>query len=144
MTLSIADRLSKDAQSWRPIDSTEYPDHPNPLVGEVVETETGDGDYGEYPILTLLDDDGNEWRWSVFGGVAQGRIAKLNPQVGDTLGVKYLGEKPAKNFPNRTYHDWRIVIERGSNPAPVAAPATASDSPVESEKPTEDFEDEEF
>lgn len=139
--MSIADRLNSEARSWRPIDTAEYPDHPNPLVGEVVEVETGDGDYGPFPILTLLDDDGNEWRWSVFGGVAQGRIQKLNPQVGDTLGVKYLGEKPSKNHANRTYHDWRIVLERGSNPAPVAS-TPAEIPPVE--KTDEAWTDEEF
>jgi hypothetical protein len=112
--MSLADRLDRPSEAWRPADPKEFPGHPNPLIGTIVEIEEVEGDYGLYPLIHLRDDAGNEWRWSVFGGVAQGRIAKLEPKVGDKLGVKYLGDKPSRNFEGKKYRDWKIVLEPAS------------------------------
>lgn len=112
---NMADRLSGESQAWRPDLPQEK--HPNPLMAKVVDIEMGEGDYGAFPILYLLDDDGTEWRWHVFGEVAQRRIARLQPAVGDRLGVKLLGDKPSRKFAGKSYRDWRVVIERADGKA---------------------------
>jgi hypothetical protein len=122
----LSSRLNGNSEAWRPADNE---DHPNPLVGEVVEVETGEGDYGAYPILTIVGEDGAEWRWSVFGGVAQKRVAQLGPMVGDKVGAKYLGEEPSRNYPNRTYRNWKVVLERNPANVATAAPAPAAAEP---------------
>lgn len=112
--MSLSERLDRPSESWRPADPKDFPDHPQQLVGKIVEIEEIQGDYGMYPLLYIQDDDGNEWKWSVFGGVAQGRLAKLQPKVGDRIGVRYLGEKPSKNFQGKNYRDWKIIVEPAS------------------------------
>jgi hypothetical protein len=112
--MPLADRLSGASEPWRPADNE---DHPNPLIGTVVEIDEGDGDYGPYPILYIKDDDGNEWRWHVFGGVAQGRMIKLRPEVGDTIGARFLGTVPSKTKGYKPYANWKIALEKASGKA---------------------------
>jgi hypothetical protein len=113
--MGIADRLGGNSAAWRPADNkTNKPPHPNPLVGKVVEVTTGTGDYGPYPLLFVLDEKGDEWRVHGFGSVLQSRIAELKPAPGDEIGIKYLGEEPAKAFPGKTYKNFKIVLERAS------------------------------
>jgi hypothetical protein len=119
MHMGLSDRLSASSEAWRPADAKDYPDHPNPLVGSIVEIEQLEGDYGAYPLIHIIDDDTNEWRWSVFGGVAQKRIAALKPAVGDRIGVKYIGESPSKNFPGKNYRNWKIVVEKAEGGKPA-------------------------
>jgi hypothetical protein len=117
--MGIDDRLSASSEAWRPADTKDYPDHPATLVGRIVEIEDLEGDYGAYPLIHVIDDDGNEWRWSVFGSVAQKRVAALKPAVGDRIGVKYLGEEPSKNYPGKSYRNWKIVVEKADGGTPV-------------------------
>lgn len=124
--VSVRDLLDIDAESWRP---TTNEAHPNPLAGLILEVATLDTEYGPAPSFTIQGDDGNYWRYVALGEVAQKRIASLNPQVGDTLGVKYKGRVPSptrkeKDGSPTMYHDWRIAVERGS--AAVVGVALAS------------------
>jgi len=105
------------AEAWRPGEPKDYPDHPNPLVGTVVEVSEGDGDYGSYPILYIRDDSGNEWRWHVYGSVAQNRVIALRPSVGDEIGVKFLGTEPSKVKGYAPYKNWKIVLDKKSGDA---------------------------
>lgn len=116
--MGLRDRMDAPAaEAWRPAEPKEFPGHPNPLVGEIVEVDEGEGDYGPYPILYIKEDNGNEWRWHVYGGVAQGRIIKLKPAVGDEIGVRYLGEEDSKNFKGKKYKNWKIVLDKKSGVA---------------------------
>lgn len=111
--MSVGDRMNAPtAEAWRPAEPKDYPDHPNPLVGKVVEVDEGDGDYGPYPILYIQTESGDEWRWHVYGSVAQKRIIKLKPAVGDEIGVKYLGETPSKVKGYAPYKTWKIVLQK--------------------------------
>lgn len=108
--MSMAERLGSSSEAWRPKDNE---DHPNPLMGTVVEVDVVEGTaYGSYPLLYILDENGEEWCWHVFGTVAQKRIGQLEPKVGDKIGAKYLGEEPSPNYPGKTYSDWKIIVER--------------------------------
>jgi hypothetical protein len=113
--MSLRDRLV-DAEPWMPADPKKK--HPQELIGTIIDIDEGDGDYGSYPILYIRDEAGNHWRWHVFGGVAQSRIVKLRPEIGDQIGARFIGEKPSKNFKGKNYRDWRIVVEKaGEKPA---------------------------
>jgi hypothetical protein len=114
--MAIADRLNGASEAWRP--DLDGNDHPNPLVGKVVEVDQGESSYGTFPVVFITAEDGNEWRWSVLGGVAQKRIAKLQPSVGDEIGIRYLGKKPSPNYAGKFYADWKIVLEKGDGTAP--------------------------
>lgn len=109
--MSIKDRLV-DAEPWMPADPKK--NHPQEIVGTIFDADEGDGDYGPYPILYIRDEDGNNWRWHVYGGVAQGRVIKLKPEIGDTIGARYLGEVDSKNYKGKKYRNWKIVVEKAS------------------------------
>jgi len=113
--VSVTARMDGNSAAWRPADN---PDHPNPLIGKVVEVEVGTGDFGEYPIVFVLDDKGDEWRVHGFGNVLKKRIATLQPVPGDEIGVKYLGEEPARNYPGKTYRNFKVVVEKGDGNMP--------------------------
>jgi hypothetical protein len=131
--MGLADRLAGNSEAWRPADND---DHPNPVVGTVVEVTTGTGDYGDYPLIFVQDEDGNEWRVHCFGSVLQSRIAALKPEPGDEIGIKYLGEEPAKAFPGKNYKNFKVVLEKKAGAADGpdwAAMAKAAED--EAEKP---------
>ena len=121
--MSLQDRLDATSTGWRPNDQENFPGHPMSLLGHIVELDEIYTEYGAAPVIFILTDTG-EWRWVVLGEVATKRILKLNPAVGDLIGVRYLGEVPS---PTRVdshgepllYHDWKIVLERGDGPRPV-------------------------
>lgn len=116
--MSIKDRLDGNSEAWRPDDPKK--EHPNPLYGKVVEVTTGTGDYGEYPLLFCLDENGDEWRVHCFNSVLKSRIAELRPEVGDEIGLKYLGTEKSKAY-DTPYKNYKVVLEK--------AAATKPDSP---------------
>lgn len=129
--MGIADRLIVDAEPWRPADD---PNHPNPLEGNVLDVDTGDGDFGPYPIIFIRDTAGNNWRWHVFGGVAQGKVAKLRPEPGNEIAVQYIGEKPSRNYQGKTYKDWAVVVGKADG-----QPAIDWDSMAKNAEEDEEF-----
>lgn len=136
--MSVKDRMDAPAaEAWRPGEPQDYPDHPNPLVGEIVEVSEGDGDYGSYPILYIKDEVGNEWRWHVYGSVAQNRIIALRPEVGDEIGVKFLGTEPSKVKGYAPYKNWKIVIDKKGKAA--AGPNWEAMKPEDGPEGEDDF-----
>jgi hypothetical protein len=97
-TRSLEERLDSAATGWKP----------NPgdrLVGTVLDLDTRDGEYGEYPIVTIQTDLGDEIAIHGFHTVLRREFAKRQPQVGERIGVKYLGKS------DRGYESYRIVWE---------------------------------
>lgn len=107
--MSLKDRLEGNSEAWRPDDETLG--HPNPLTGWVTEVTTGTGDFGEYPLLFVLDDDKNEWRVHGFGTVLKSRIAELKPEPGDEIGIRFLGLVKSKGF-DTPYRNYKLVLEK--------------------------------
>lgn len=123
MTMSIEEQMSRETISWRP--DLDDNDHPKVIVGEIIEITEGESGYGPYPILTVAPKDNSKilWRWVALGGVAQGRLEKLSPQESEEIGIRYLGTKPSKNYPGKSYADWDIRMgERKAVPAATPAP----------------------
>jgi hypothetical protein len=103
-TSSLVDRLERGtAAGWRPGVG-------DSIVGVVVDLDETLSNYGEgvYPVLTIArDSDGTEVAVHCFHSVLKGEVAKKRPQVGDRIGIKYLGIPEGKR-----YELYRLVLER--------------------------------
>lgn len=107
--MSLEDRLESGLPSaWRPDQ-----DDPDLLIGDVVEIEVGTSDYGRYPILIVRREDGEEKAVHGFHSVLQNELVKHKPQVGERVGIKYLGDVPTKpGSPYKSYKGYRVKVER--------------------------------
>lgn len=130
MARSLEEQLTgAEPEAW-------IPEEGDSIFGEIEAVVTRDGDYGEFPVITILDNDENVWNVAGFGTVLQNKIAELEPQVGDSIGFKFLGEKSSKNGKS-TYKDWRVVLSRA--PKNVAVPAAvAASAPATGDEFSED------
>jgi hypothetical protein len=97
----------------------------------------GPDEFGSpYPLLEVETDDGEVVAVHAFHTVLKNELAKKRPDVGDRVGIKYLGTPPGKN-----YESYRVVIERttasspnwdaiGANAAEEMAAAGAEPAPA--------------
>jgi hypothetical protein len=93
------------ADAWRP-------DPGDKLVGEIVELGQRAGYNDEpYPIVTIKQDDGVELAFHAFHTVARNELAKLRPQIGQRLAVRYEGEKQGADGKSR-YHAYRLATDQ--------------------------------
>lgn len=88
------------------------PDDPAVLVGEVINIDIGSSDYGEYPIIVVRTSDGDK-SVHAFKTVLRNELMRQRPQIGQRLGIKYLGEqasKPGSKY--KSYTNYRVEVER--------------------------------
>jgi hypothetical protein len=79
------------------------------IFGEIEEVGTRDGDYGEYPVITVLCENGDVFTVAGFGTVLKGKLEGLtDADIGRKIGVKFVGEKQSKA--GKDYKDWRVVL----------------------------------
>lgn len=130
--MNINDLLDRDyAPAWKP-------EVGGKLIGVVTARDIRDGDYGEYEILTVRQDDGEELAWHATGSVASAKVEEQNPQPGDKVGIKYRGLTPNKAGTNE-YHHYALVVERGDDGAAPGAPdVPVDDAPAGGSKPKGD------
>lgn len=82
------------APFWQPDkDST----HPNPIRGEITDIRVIYGKYGEHKGVTIRQDDGSRYCVPASRRMLAGRLEDLQPQVGENIAIKFLGEKTAKD-----------------------------------------------
>lgn len=106
-TRSLEERLAgADPEPW-------IPEEGDSIFGEVEAIETRDGDYGEYPVVTLLTAQGDVVSVAIWGTVLQKKFAGIGAVEGDQLGFKFLGERTPKNG-GKAYKDWRLVVSRAA------------------------------
>src|SRR5437899_1437816 len=75
--------------SWRPDDADQH--HPNPLVGVLVRVDDGHTPYGPAKIVVLRTPAGDEYGVWLLHAVLKGEFARLRPQAGELVAVRYLG-----------------------------------------------------
>jgi hypothetical protein len=127
---SLEDRLEANAEPWKPNVNDN-----DTVVGTVIDVDSRTTEFGMYPIVTVATDAGDEVAVHAFHTVLKNEFAKRPPQLGERLGIKYLG-KHAKG-----YEAYRIVWEK--TPAPdwnrigAEAQAEAVVEGVEEEHPTQ-------
>jgi hypothetical protein len=124
--MNLSERLDVDPAIWKPEEIGEK------VEGTLLDLEwrTSDYDNGEYPVLTIQADDGQEFVWYASQAAAKNAVKKFNPQPGERVGASYrgLGEaKPGQSAPKR----FRFLVDRepgtkppAEDPEPIAAGAT--------------------
>lgn len=107
----------RNAEGWRPEEG-------DLLIGEVTEVTSGWSDHAGdfYPILTIKRrDNGESVSVHCFHTVLKNKILTLRPQVGQTVGIKYLGKHQHPKDASREVTDYVVKIEGGSTADPYAA-----------------------
>ena len=133
--MSLEDRLEQgNAPAWRP-DQTDA----DLLVGEIVDIDRGQSDYEPYPILTIRKEDGSEVAFHAFHTVAKNELLKHQPNVGERIGIKYLGEvktKPGSKF--SSFIGYRIKVDRAAKEFNWATMGASPDPTVDAYDPAAD------
>ena len=125
---SLQDRLDSSAEAWKPnVDDS--------VIGTVLAVDERTTEFGTYPIVTLMTDDGDEVAVHAFHTVLKSEFARRPPVDGERLGIKYLGKSP------KGYEAYRVVWEntRPPNWDRIGAEAQAERIVAEAEtaQPTE-------
>jgi len=106
------DRLEAGlAPAWRPDQ-----EDPSVLIGTVVDIQQGTSEYEPYPLLVVEQDDGTEKAVHGFHTVLKNELIRQRPQIGERIGIKYLGEqatKPGSKF--KSFIGYRVKIDRASS-----------------------------
>jgi len=101
------------------------------LVGTLLRYETIVTDYGESQIAVIEDaDDDTVWGVALFRTVLKKRFETINPQPGDTIGLKYVGFVEPRTKGQNGYHNYVLRVIRGGGGEAMAAdarPAAAND-----------------
>lgn len=105
--MSIEDRLDTIPEAWKPKAGDK-------LIGVIVELEERTSEYGSYPSVTVMSDDGRERVFHAFHTVAKEELGRRKPKLGDRIGIAYFGIDEVKG-----YERYRIVVE--------AAPQSVAD-----------------
>jgi hypothetical protein len=117
MSDSVSDRLDRDfAPAWRF-------EPGGKVVGQVIELGEREGNFGRYPIVTLRTDNGDEFAVHAFHDVLARNLAQVAPEIGDRIGIKYLGKHPEKG-----YHAYRVERAGGQRGFNWRAYGTPDDS----------------
>lgn len=107
--MNLEERLEAGLPTaWRPDQ-----DDADTLIGEVVDIQIGTSDYGQYPIIVIRQEDGTEKAVHGFHSVLQNELMKHRPNVGERVGIKFLGDVPTKpGSPYKSYKGYRVQVER--------------------------------
>ncbi len=129
---SIEDRLDSTAEAWRPKPGER-------VIGTVVDVDARTTEFGTYPIVVLLTDNGDEVAVHGFHSVVKNELAKRPPQLGERLGIKYLGKSPKgyENYPlvfaDVVPPDWNAIAVEAAAEAVVEGvdePAETDDGTI--------------
>lgn len=94
------------------------------LVGTLLRFEPIVTEYGESSIAVIEEDSsGTEYGVALFRQVLKKRFDILDPQPGDMLGIKYVGQMQPRTKDARPYHNYVVHILRSAAPPPPPADA---------------------
>jgi hypothetical protein len=105
-----------DSEGWVPTEKGEG------IAGKVIkigETRSDFATKGEDPMVptvTILTRGGDKFRIIGYGSVLKRELADADARVGDTLAVKYWGEKPIRKgpFAGKNYKHFSVAIRRAN------------------------------
>ena len=109
---SFKDRVhgAKKPKFWIPKDEGDF------IVGEVVAFRTMTSRFGDGEVMVLKNDEDNE-PWSVFiSSVIKTARERENIQVGEHVGIKYLGVVEGENA---EYKDFIVMVDRPEKEKPA-------------------------
>ena len=78
------------------------------IAGTIVSRSSRDGGYGEYTILTIQPAKGDALAVHCAGAALKGKVQEKNPQVGDEIGIRFVGEATSKA--GKTYKNYKVVV----------------------------------
>ena len=106
------DRLEAGlAPAWRP-----DKDDPDVLIGTVVDIQQGTSDYEPYPLLVIEQENGEEKAVHGFHTVLKNELIRQRPQIGERIGIKYLGEQPTKPGSKfKSFIGYRVKVDRATS-----------------------------
>lgn len=81
------------------------------LEGKIDSIDTGNSAWGPYPIVTVEQADGNKLAFHAFHQAARSTLARHKPAVGDSIGIKFMGEKKSTQNPTHSYKVYRIKLD---------------------------------
>lgn len=128
---------STDLRSQLAVDDGSLPDRWNPddiagttLVGELVGWEEIVTDFGAAKIAIIEDEeDAHRWGVALFRSVLKKRFETLDPRIGDTIGLKYVGIQPPRTKGGNEYHNYVMkVIPAAGSRATTRAEAAEEES----------------
>jgi len=106
------------------------------LVGTLLRYETIVTDYGESQVAVIQDaEDNTTWGVALFRTVLKKRFDTLNPQPGDTVGLKYVGLAEPRNKGANAYHNYVLRVMRGTLSNGAAETSVAREAPDDDEIP---------
>lgn len=111
--MSLRERLAKaeantySGENWTPQEEGDM------ICGFITDIKTVTSDHGEACVLTIADDVLGEM--DVFCGRKSlaGQIHKLNPEVGEEIGIRYDGQYQTING---TGYNYTVLMDRDAKP----------------------------
>jgi len=98
----LLDAVGRDSVTWQP----EQPG--DQVAGVVVEVTDIVTEYGQSPVVVVLEPDGREVRVLGFGAVMQRAIYQSAIEPGDLFAARFLGRHQGKT--GRPYADYKVVV----------------------------------
>lgn len=93
------------APGWRP-------DEGELIVGKVVELGVGNGQWGQYPIVTIRDASTDEdVAVHGFHHSLRNRLLELKPRQGERIGIQYKGKRASKSHPGQMVAVYIVRID---------------------------------
>lgn len=116
----LGEVIEDDSEGW-------VPDKPGEGVqGQVLKVGETRSDFSDdmAPTVTLLTKDGAKLRVIGFGAVLRRELLDADPKPGDTVAIKYFGEKTIKKgkYAGKPYKHFGVAVRR----AGASATATAA------------------
>lgn len=93
------------AQAWDP-------DPRDMLIGTLEGYDEGDTKYGTVSVARIREANGGLRALWFYHSVLKQEWKKANPDVGDRVGVQYLGKRTGKNH---SYHMWIVKVDRSGD-----------------------------
>jgi hypothetical protein len=97
-------------QAWRPEKDAEG-DHDNPVTGILRSVETGSTAYGEYPIIVLEKENGDEVAIHAFRTVLLNEFTRKKPRAGEKVSVWFGGKQKTKDG-KRDFVTYKVKVFR--------------------------------
>jgi len=101
----MLDAADNFAEAWIPSKAGDQ------IGGNVISRSSRDGGFGEYVILVIDQEKGDPRAVHCAGTALKAKVQETNPQPGDYVAIRYVGEAVGKKSGN-TYKDFRLVVKK--------------------------------
>lgn len=97
-------QLDKEyAPAWKPEKAGDT------LHGFVTDLGFIDSEYGEYPVITIQNKDGEEFAVHAFHSTVKNAFLTARPTIGEEIAVRYLGKVTKPKGGGKAYENYRVV-----------------------------------